>query len=145
MSFPPQMCDIAKLCRSWRDRLRFTLLLGIGTSPDIFCDRLPRTASKLMRCQSIETVAEKSIVDALLLYTNHDRQARLRIGPSLSEVLLRRQSENLLSVESFIQAVKVNLAVHCQQLGSADTISVRVHESYVWQCVERVFARPRRV
>ena len=92
---------------SWRDRIRVDLILGIATSIDIFNSRLPRSTVKLMRQRSILLPKSDDMLERLFHDHVSNVEFSMRMGPGLSELLLRRQAEHIKSVESFTQSMKV--------------------------------------
>lgn len=104
---------------SWRDRLRFTVLLGVSSSINIFADRLPRSAQKLIKPQAFTLASRETLVNEILKYCVSTPIATVRPGPELCELLLVRQREHVASIDSFVQSLKVGQVVP-QGLSSSD-------------------------
>ncbi|KAI9669408.1 MAG: hypothetical protein M1831_000444 [Alyxoria varia] len=106
------LAEIVSLLHSWRDRIKVDWILGIATSIDVFNSRLPRSTLKLMRQRSIMLSKSDDMLERLFRDHVSNVDSSMRLGPGLSELLLRRQAEHIKSVESFTQSVKYAYMSH---------------------------------
>ena len=87
------------------------LLFGIATSAEIFHEKLPTSAIRCMQGEKFDVdCAEQSLErvfdDCVGL------SSTLRLGPSLSAILLDRQKEHVQNVQSFVSSLKVSFSLN---------------------------------
>ena len=93
----------------WSDRIPFVLLFGIATSIDNLQQRLSQRAVRYMQGRQFNVDQADKILEQIFFATTGGENAPLRLGASLSDMLLQRHREHILCVQDFIDAVQV----HC--------------------------------
>ena len=105
------------LSSSWQDRINLTLLIEIGTSVDLFQEKLSRQAIHQLQGTVFETKSATEVLDALFrCATSPDSSRCFWLGPGTSRLLLDRQTEHIQSAKDFISTQKVSLSCHCEVL-----------------------------
>lgn len=83
------------------------LLFGIATSVDNLQDRLSQAAARSLAGQQFDVVQSDEILEQIFTTSTVYGVCRLRIGAQLSNMLLQRHHENLLSAQDFMDALQV--------------------------------------
>jgi len=94
---------------SWKDRIPFTLLLGIATSVDLFQARLLRSTCQQLYGGQFDVVQSTAILDSLVKCAVAGTHTGLRLGPSLLRSLVERQGDQVAGIQIFISSLKVGL------------------------------------
>ncbi|KAI9857506.1 MAG: hypothetical protein M1824_004766 [Vezdaea acicularis] len=110
------LAELVQTFYSWLDRIPFVLLFGIATSLDIFHEKLPRSAIQLMKGEQFDVERAEESLERIFYEINDPvdfgDQNVLRLGPSLSKLLLTRQREDIQSVQSFVSSLKYAYMSH---------------------------------
>ena len=93
---------------SWIDRIPFVLLFGIATSVELFQEKLSRETIRLLDGSAFD-VQQLDIENVFKAFQSE--QQTLWVGPGLSRVILQRQKDYIQSHSTFVNSVKVTLAV----------------------------------
>ena len=105
------------LSSSWQDRINLALLIEIGTSVDLFQEKLSRQAIHKLRGTLFETKSATEVLDALFrCATSPDSSRCFWLGPGTSRLLLDRQTEHIQSAKDFISIQKVSSSCHYEVL-----------------------------
>lgn len=92
---------------SWNDRIPMVLLVGVATSLDLFQDKLSIATKRRIRAVQFDVVQidTDSIFKQIV---SLDQPNKLWLGPSLSRMILQRQSNTIQDLSFFIRNFKVN-------------------------------------
>ena len=123
------LAELVQTFYSWLDRIPFVLLFGIATSLDIFHEKLPRSAIQLMKGEQFDVERAEESLERIFYEINDPvdfgDQNVLRLGPSLSKLLLTRQREDIQSVQSFVSSLKVSSSPQIRTC-IANSVSMRI-------------------
>jgi len=72
-----------------------------------FQDKLPRAALRTISGKQFDVAQNEKVLEDVFYRTTIGPSAKLRIGPSLSQMLLDRSIEQITSVEDFADALQV--------------------------------------
>ena len=112
LKFVPHSCHLAAPILTPRfsaylDRIPFILLLGVATSIEIFHEKLPKSIIRLMRGEKFDVERAEECLSRVFNDATMGTQSALRLGPSLSDFLLRWQRDHTQSIQAFVAALKV--------------------------------------
>ena len=85
------------------------LLFGIATSLDLFRERLPSSASRLLNGVQFDVEQTSSLLERIFQKAVAGYEVPLRLGSGLVSGLMERQDDHIQSVQSFVAALKVSL------------------------------------
>lgn len=90
--------------------MRFILLFEIGTSVNLFQEKLSRRAIHRIRGTLFETKSATEVLDVLFRSaTTAETSGFLWLGAGASRLLLDRQTEHFQSAKDFLANLKVGL------------------------------------
>lgn len=72
-----------------------------------FQDKLPRAALRMITGKQFDVAQSEKVLEDVFCRTMMGSSTQLWIGPSLSQMLLDRSSEQITSVEDFADALQV--------------------------------------
>ncbi|KAI9682879.1 MAG: hypothetical protein M1829_006314 [Trizodia sp. TS-e1964] len=102
------LSELIQLLHSWLDRIPFILVFGIATSVEIFQDRLPRVAVKLLRGQTFHVEKPEKVLEELFQKVIIPSSITPRLGASVISMLLERQTDHVQSIRSLTKSIKVS-------------------------------------
>jgi len=88
-------------------RISFVLLFGVGTTIENFQDKLPRAVLRMITAEQFDVAQSEKVLEDVFCRTTIGPSTKLRIGPSLSQMLLDRSNEQIMNVEDFADALQV--------------------------------------
>ncbi|KAF2869327.1 origin recognition complex subunit 3 N-terminus-domain-containing protein [Massariosphaeria phaeospora] len=106
------LIELVDLLHSWLDRLPFVLLVGIATSAENLEDRLAGKTLRYLQGQKFDVTQPDEIIEKLFSATVARPDARLRIGPNISQRILKRQRDHVQNVQDFVDALKYAYMSH---------------------------------
>ncbi|MCJ1397010.1 hypothetical protein MMC11_000202 [Xylographa trunciseda] len=107
------LADIVEVLSSWQGRIPFILIFEIGTSIDIFEEKLSRAAVRRLRGTSFETKDAAETLELMFrTVTGPDESRSLYTGAGLLQIFLDRQMEHVQSVQAFIKSLKYTYMTH---------------------------------
>ncbi|TLD13384.1 uncharacterized protein PgNI_04924 [Pyricularia grisea] len=106
------LSDLIALMSSWRDRIRFVLLFGVGTSVELLQARLLRSTHRQLRGAQFDVVRTSTILDQVVRACLEQADAGVVLGPAFLAALLERQVEHVASVQMFVNSVKFAYMCH---------------------------------
>ena len=89
---------------SWNDRVPFVLFFNIATSSDLFQSKLPRETIRLLTGSEFHV---KRVEAERLFRLMNNESSILFCGPTLSHVVLQRQSDFVQSPTALTRSLKV--------------------------------------
>ncbi|TLD22808.1 hypothetical protein PspLS_07583 [Pyricularia sp. CBS 133598] len=106
------LSDLIALMSSWRDRIRFVLLFGVGTSVELLQARLLRSTHRQLRGAQFDVVRTSTILDQVVRACLEQADRGVVLGPAFLAALLERQVEHVASVQMFVNSVKFAYMCH---------------------------------
>ncbi|MCJ1391720.1 hypothetical protein MMC18_004585 [Xylographa bjoerkii] len=107
------LADLIEVLSSWQGRIPFILVFEIGTSIDLFQEKLPRATIQRLQGTSFETKDAAETLELMFrTVTGPDESRSLYIGAGLLKMFLDRQMEHVQSVQTFIQSLKYTFMTH---------------------------------
>ncbi|KAI1006129.1 hypothetical protein K3495_g2092 [Podosphaera aphanis] len=106
------LAELVSLFSSWRDRIPFHLIIGIGTSLELFYDRIPRAASRCLSGRLFEVEQTSSLLERIFLQAVAGATAPLRLSPDLIRALLEWLEDHPLGIQDFVSALKYAYMCH---------------------------------
>ncbi|MCJ1478915.1 hypothetical protein MMC13_007599 [Lambiella insularis] len=107
------LAELIDVLVSWQERIPFILVFEIGTSVDLFQEKLSRSTLRHLRGSIFET---KNVAETLELAfgaaTDCHNPRSLFIGASLYKVFLDRQMENSQNPQAFVESLKYAHMTH---------------------------------
>jgi len=97
---------------TYLDRIPFILLLGVATSVEIFHEKVPKSVIRLMRGEKFDVERAEECLAKIFNDATIGAESVLRLGPSLSDFLLRRQKNHTQSIQAFLAALKYAYMSH---------------------------------
>ena len=97
---------------AYLDRIPFTLLLGVATSIEIFHEKVPKSIIRLMRGEKFDVEKAEECLAKIFNNATIGTESVLRLGPSFSDFLLRRQKNHTQSIQAFVVALKYAYMSH---------------------------------
>jgi origin recognition complex subunit 3 len=88
------------------------LLFGIATSVENLQDRLSQSAVRCLAGQQFDVVQADEILELIFTTATINGSPTLRIGAQLSNMLLQRHHENLLSAQDFVDSIQYAYMSH---------------------------------
>lgn len=104
------LAELVAIFSSWLDRIPFVLLFGIATSVELFHERLPRAATRLMHGRRFDVEQTNATLNRVFKFAVADPRAPLKLGPNLMKVLIERQHDHTQSVQAFVASLKVSIS-----------------------------------
>ena len=95
------------MCRSWQNRIQFTLLFGVATSVELFQARLPKSAAQHLYGSQFDVVQASAVLESIFKCAVAHAQSPLLIGPSLLRSIVDRQQDQVAGIQDFISSLKV--------------------------------------
>ena len=92
------------------DRIPFVLLLGVATSVEIFHEKVPKSILRYMRGQKFDV--ERAEECLARIFNDAVIESVLRLGPALTDFLMRRQRDHTQSIQAFVAALKYAYMSH---------------------------------
>jgi origin recognition complex subunit 3 len=90
------------------------LLFGVATSTENLQDRISQMAVRCLAGQEFDVMQSEEILEQIFFTCTADERSKIRLGSQLSQTLLQRHQENLLSTQDFIDAAQVVVSnTHC--------------------------------
>ncbi|KAI5786597.1 origin recognition complex subunit 3 N-terminus-domain-containing protein [Pyronema domesticum] len=106
------LSDLISLFSAYLGRIPFVLLMGIATSLEIFHEKLPKAVIRMMQGEKFDV--ERA--DELLALVFNDAvlgpKSILRLGPSVSDIIIERQKNHTQSIQTFMSALKYAYMSH---------------------------------
>jgi origin recognition complex subunit 3 len=84
------------------------LLFGVATSTDLFHEKLPKAAIQLMQGAKFDVTADDELFDEIFR-ASLTKKSSLFLGPNLCDVMVARQTEQVQSVQGYINGLKVSI------------------------------------
>jgi origin recognition complex subunit 3 len=100
--------DTNATCRIWSNRIPLLLLFGIATSVENLQDRLSQKAARCLTGQQFDVIQSDEILEQTFAAAAIQGEPKLWMGPQLSNMLLQRHHENLLSSQDFVDSLQVS-------------------------------------
>lgn len=91
----------------WSKRIPLLLLFGVATSVENLQDRLSQKAARCLVGQQFDVIQSDEILEAIFATATTSASNKLWIGAQLSDMLLQRHHENLLSSQDFVDSLQV--------------------------------------
>ncbi|MCJ1287384.1 hypothetical protein MMC26_006733 [Xylographa opegraphella] len=118
--------NVVEVLSSWQGRIPFVLVLEIGTSIDLFQEKLSRATIRRLQGTSFEMKDAVETIEMMFrTATAPGESASLYIGAGLLKMFLDRQIEHIQSVHAFMQSLKYAFMTHF----FANALSWIVHSS----------------
>ena len=94
---------------SWQGRIPLILIFEIGTSIDLFQEKLSRATIRRLQGVSFEMKDAAETLEMMFRTATAPEESRsLYIGAGLLKMFLDRQIEHVQSVQAFMQSLKVS-------------------------------------
>ncbi|KAF8469549.1 origin recognition complex subunit 3 N-terminus-domain-containing protein [Kalaharituber pfeilii] len=106
------LSDLVLILSACLDRIPFVLLLGVATSIEIFHEKLPKSIIRLMRGEKFDVERAEECLAKIFNDATIGTKSVLRLGPLLSEFLLKRQRDHTQSIQAFVAALKYAYMSH---------------------------------
>ncbi|MCJ1384856.1 hypothetical protein MMC17_007974 [Xylographa soralifera] len=107
------LADVVEVLSSWQGRIPFVLIFEIGTSIDLFQEKLSRATIRRLQGISFETKDATETLEMMFRTVTAPEESRsLYIGAGLLKMFLDRQIEHVQSVQAFIQSLKYAFMTH---------------------------------
>ncbi|TLS29417.1 hypothetical protein PpBr36_00202 [Pyricularia pennisetigena] len=106
------LSDLIALMSSWRDRIRFVLLFGVGTSVELLQARLLRSTHRQLLGAQFDVVRTSTILDQVVRACLEQADGGVVLGPAFLAALLERQVEHVASVQMFVNSIKFAYMCH---------------------------------
>ncbi|KAI1874512.1 hypothetical protein JX265_004720 [Neoarthrinium moseri] len=106
------LSDLILLFSSWLDRIPFALLFGVATSVELFQGRLLKSTCHHLLGQQFDVEQSTSVIEKIFRAAVAHSEAPLRLGPSLLQSLLDRQSEQVAGIPVFVNSLKYAYMCH---------------------------------
>ncbi|KAF8456315.1 origin recognition complex subunit 3 N-terminus-domain-containing protein [Terfezia claveryi] len=106
------LSDLVSLMSAYLNRIPFTLLLGVATSIEIFHEKVPKSIIRLMRGEKFDVERAEECLARIFDDATIGAKSMLRLGPSLSDFLFRRQKNHTQSIQAFVAALKYAYMSH---------------------------------
>lgn len=106
------LAELLSLFSSWLNRIPFIVLLGIATSVELFCERLPQTATRCLRGVQIDADLTSTTLDDIFRQAVVHLDSAVAFGPGFITSLLERQHEHIQSPQALLSAVKYACMLH---------------------------------
>ena len=85
------------------------MLFGIATTVENLQDRLSQNAARCLSGQQFDVVQSDEILEEMFGTATIRGDHKVWLGAQLSNMLLQRHHENLLSSQEFVESVQVRL------------------------------------
>ncbi|KAK0285755.1 Origin recognition complex subunit 3 [Friedmanniomyces endolithicus] len=105
------LSEIIELLGCWQDRIPFACLFNIATSIDFLQQRLSKAAVKALAGQVFDVALSSAEVEQVC-EAMFDTDTPLWIGSGLMSTMLERQHDYVISVDSFVAAIKYACMSH---------------------------------
>ncbi|KAI5798857.1 origin recognition complex subunit 3 N-terminus-domain-containing protein [Geopyxis carbonaria] len=106
------LADLIGLFSAYLDRIPFVLLIGIATSLDLFHEKLPKAAMRLMQGEKFDVERAEECLARIFNDAVASSQSVLRLGPEVSTIIIERQKEHTQSIQGFVAALKYAYMTH---------------------------------
>ncbi|MCJ1417094.1 hypothetical protein MMC32_003433 [Xylographa parallela] len=107
------LADVVEVLSSWQGRIPIVLIFEIGTSIDLFQEKLSRATVRRLQGVSFETKDAGETLEMMFrTVTAADDSRSLYVGAGLLKMCLDRQFEHVQSVQAFIQSLKYAFMTH---------------------------------
>lgn len=94
---------------SWQGRIPFILVFEIGTSVDLFQEKLSRSTLRRLRGRSFETRNAMETLDVVFgAATDCHNPRSLFVGANLYKMFFDRQMEKIQDPQAFVESLKVS-------------------------------------